>query len=215
MSASTKTPSKAKESSCWQSRFSCGRAPQSWQFVSDMLRNSPSTSIKSRSCSDIMLLAFLRTQPETAPCQEGVWLHRTTASHQHADYADDAAASECASRHLAVAVQGSAAKGAGLQAALRHTTKAPVRFIGCKQARPTCWTKSQAGLQQQEHGWNQQARCWAYGPTISNSRAQNVDPNSGNLEFELLTHAPEQGSRPSTLDPSLPLELQKPIQDLL
>ena len=178
MSASTKTPSKAKESSCWQSRFSCGRAPQSWQFVSDMLRNSPSTSMESRSCSGIMLLPCLRTQPETAPCQEGVWLHRTTASHQHADYADGTAASDCASRHLAVAVQGSAAKGAGFQAALRHTTKAPARFIDFKP---------QAGLQQREHGRNQQARCWAYGPTISNSRAQNVDPNSGNLEFELLT----------------------------
>ena len=99
-----------------------------------MRRNSPSTSIESRSCSDIMSLAFLRIQPDTAPGQEGVWLHRTTASHQHADYADDAAASECASRHLAVAVQGSAAKGAGFQAALRHTTKAPVRFISWLQA---------------------------------------------------------------------------------
>ena len=164
-----------------------------------------------------MLLACLRTQPETAPCQEGVWLHRTTASHQHADYVDDAAASECASRHLAVAVQGSAAEGAGFQAALRHTTKAPVRLISWLQAgSPEMLDfKPQAGLQQREHGRNQQARCWAYGPTISNSRAQNVDPNSGNLEFELLTRAPEQGSRPSTLDPGLPLELQKPIQDLL
>ena len=99
-----------------------------------MRQNSPSTSIESRSCSDTMLLAFLRTQPETAPCQEGVWLHRTTASHQHANYADHAAASECASRHLAVAVQGSAAKGLGFQAALRHTTKAPVRFISWLQA---------------------------------------------------------------------------------
>ena len=173
--------------------------------------------MESRSCSGMMPLACLRTQPETAPCQDGVWLHRTTASHQHADYADDAAASECASRHLAVAVQGSAAKGAGFQAALRHATKAPVRFISWLQAgSPDVMDfKPQAGLQQREHGRNQQVRCWAYGPTISNSRAQNVDPNSGNLEFELLTRAPEQGSRPSTLDPSLPLELQKPIQDLL
>ena len=100
-----------------------------------MWRNSPSTSIESRSCSDIMLLAlFKNIIPNSCPCQEGVWLHRTTASHQHADYADDAAASECASRHLAVAVQGSAAKGLGFQAALRHTTKAPVRFIPWLQA---------------------------------------------------------------------------------
>ena len=111
-----------------------------------------------------MLLAFLRTQPETAPCQEGEWLHRTTASHQHADYADDAAASECASRHLAVAVQGSAAKGLGFQAALRHTTKAPVRFISWLQAGSPDMLdfQSQAGLQQREPGRNQQARCWAY-----------------------------------------------------
>ena len=88
--------------------------------------------MESRSCSGMMPLACLRTQPETAPCQEGVWLHRTTASHQHADYADGTAASDCASRHLAVAVQGSAAKGAGFQAALRHTTKAPVRFMDFK-----------------------------------------------------------------------------------
>ena len=110
-----------------------------------------------------MLLACLRTQPETAPCQEGVWLHTTTASH-HQDYADHAAASECASRHLAVAVQGSAAKGLGFQAALRHTTKAPVPFISWLQAGSPAMLdfKPQAGLQQQEHGRNQQARCWAY-----------------------------------------------------
>ena len=91
--------------------------------------------MESRSCSDIMLLALSEnTIPNSCPCQEGVWLHRTTASHQHADYADDAAASECASRHLAVAVQGSAAKGLGFQAALRHATKAPVRFISWLQA---------------------------------------------------------------------------------
>ena len=162
-SASTKTPSEpcgrriqllAVAIQVWQSAF-C------WQFACDVWRNSPSTSIESRSCSDIMLLALSENIiPNSCPCQEGVWLHRTTASHQHADYADDAAASECASRHLAVAVQGSAAKGAGFQAALRHTTKAPVRPISWLQAgSPEMLDfKPQAGLQQREHGRNQQAR---------------------------------------------------------